>query len=84
MHWDRFDICRAYYWFLANYHHGQGSPEYIRLCRLSWKYRPSSIYSSTRLEREDSNAGMIYRNLVARLHRQKNNKYNNIQFFLAF
>jgi len=31
---DRFDICEAYYVYLAAHHEGMGSHKYERLCRL--------------------------------------------------
>jgi hypothetical protein len=63
---DRFEICRAYYWALAACHEGQWSEKYARLCKLGRIYRPSPLDSESRLEDEDSEAGQLYRDLVAR------------------
>ena len=35
MHFDRFDIVEAHYAFCSDYHEGQGSKKYQRLCRIS-------------------------------------------------
>lgn len=40
MNFDRFDICEAYYLALSEWHSGQGSAEYARLCRLTSYYTP--------------------------------------------
>lgn len=40
MYFDRFDIAEAHYLFLCDYHEGQGSEKYRRLCRLLGWFRP--------------------------------------------
>jgi hypothetical protein len=35
MHFDRFDICEAYFLALTDCHGGQWSAEYARLCKLT-------------------------------------------------
>lgn len=37
---DRFDICEAYYIYLASHHEGMGSRKYERLCRLLSYFDP--------------------------------------------
>lgn len=37
---DRFDICEAYYIYLASHHEGMGSHKYVRLCRLLEYFTP--------------------------------------------
>lgn len=37
---DRFDIATAHYAFNADYHGGQWSPEYRRLCRIGKYFDP--------------------------------------------
>ena len=34
MYFDRFDIAQAYYLFFVDYHEGQGSEKYKRLCKI--------------------------------------------------
>ena len=62
MHFDRFDICEAYYLFARDYHGGQGSREYAYLGRLSnlgFKSGPFLEVSSL-----NENAKEIYDSLV--------------------
>jgi hypothetical protein len=40
MHFDRFDICEAWYLALSHCHGGQWSREYSRLSRLSGYFSP--------------------------------------------
>lgn len=40
---DRFDICEAYYLFFMEYHEGQWSTKYKRLCRMGRYFRPSPL-----------------------------------------
>lgn len=65
MYWDRFDICEAYYLFFADYHEGQGSEKYRRLCQLT---RPGFFSPSPLLNLEglNENARAIYDALVER------------------
>ncbi len=41
MYFDRFDIVEAYYLFLGDYHEGQFSEKYERLCRMSKYFKPA-------------------------------------------
>lgn len=41
MHFDRFDICEAYYLALSHCHGGQWSREYERLCAMRRYFNPS-------------------------------------------
>lgn len=62
MYFNRFDVAEAWYLFLSNYHEGQGSEKYARLCKLLKSFRPSPM-----LNDEDSlseNGRVIYDNLV--------------------
>jgi len=63
MHWDRFDICEAYYCYAYGWHQGQGSRAYEifgRLQRMS--FRPGvGCHDPRRLER---NAQLILGKLI--------------------
>ena len=62
MYFDRFDIVEAHYWYCVEYHEGQWSPLYERLCRIGRYYKPSPmVMSSADL---GINAREIYENLV--------------------
>jgi len=61
MYFDRFDIIEAYYLFFMDYHEGQTSRKYIRLCKMGKYYKPSSTFSIDSLS---ENALVIYENLV--------------------
>lgn len=61
MHFDRFDICAAWYIFLSEYHEGQGSDKYKRLCKLLTYYTPAP---SLRWSNLNDNERSIYDNLV--------------------
>ena len=41
MYFDRFDICKAHYLFLSEFHEGQFSKKYARLSRLFQYYTPN-------------------------------------------
>jgi|TARA_B100000965_G_C19414871_1_gene679411 hypothetical protein len=64
MHFDRFDIIQAYYLFFVDYHEGQTSKKYTRLCKIGKYYKPSSTFSG--VDSLSENALAIYENLVAR------------------
>lgn len=68
MYWNRFDICRAYYWFAANYHTGQWSEEYTIFGRLDkLRYKPSPLdHGPQRNNLEDENCRSILANLIRR------------------
>ena len=61
MYFDRFDILEAYYCFFVDYHEGQNSKKYARLCKIKKYFKPSAnigiVYMS-------ENALAIYENLV--------------------
>ena len=59
---NRFAIVEAYYWWLADHHEGQDSPEYLRLSRVSRYFRPSSLASGP----QDEEAQTIYQALCVR------------------
>lgn len=64
MHFDRFDVCEAYYMFATLYHGGQWSEEYRIFGRLNRiKFRPRPNLS---VETLDDNAREIFDALVAR------------------
>jgi len=64
-HFNRFDICEAYYCYAVQYHNGQWSEEYAMLGRLiNLKFKPSPILE---IELEDSlseNGMKIYCNIL--------------------
>lgn len=43
MYFDRWNIVEAHYWFASDYHGGQFSELYSRLCRVSRYFRPSIL-----------------------------------------
>jgi hypothetical protein len=57
MYFDRFDICEAWYLWLAHNHGGQWSPEYERLSKLGEWFKPRP---SLELETLSDNAREIY------------------------
>jgi hypothetical protein len=67
MYWDRFDIAAAYYLYYCDYHSGQWSPEYARLCRILRYFRPSPMVEC--LDRLSDNAQEIYHRLETTSHR---------------
>ena len=40
MFFDRFDVVEAYWLWLCDYHEGQASERYARLCRMNRYFRP--------------------------------------------
>ena len=64
MYWDRFDIVEAHYLFCRDWHGGQWSDLYARMCRIS-KYFTPGLY----LEYESltENGQAIYDKLVVDL-----------------
>ena len=65
MYFDRFDIVAAHYAFYSDYHEGQWSRGYSRLCRISKYFRPSPLWKG--LESLSENGKEIYRSLQERL-----------------
>jgi hypothetical protein len=61
MHFDRFDICEAWYLHLVHNHAGQWSPEYERLCHLREWFIPRELG----YERLTDNGQAIYDQLQA-------------------
>lgn len=60
--WNRFDIVEAYYIYLVQYHEGQWSDTYRRLCRMSKYFKPSPMLCNE--EDLEENSRKIYNNLV--------------------
>ncbi len=44
MEWNRFDIVEAHYWFCADYHGGQWTALYERLCKIGSYYSPGPMH----------------------------------------
>ena len=63
MYFDRFDVCSAWYLFLEQYHEGQGSDRYARLCKLMETFYPSPLLCYETL---NDNAREIFHSLVAK------------------
>lgn len=63
MWFDRFDIVSAHFLFLSDYHEGQWSDKYLRLCRLAHYFSPGHGLDYSTLS---ENGQAIYDNLVAR------------------
>ena len=62
-HFDRFDVCAAYYCYAAEWHSGQWSKEYLLLGVLDrLRYRPGLSDQQSRTLNE--NARSIYDHLV--------------------
>lgn len=63
-HFNRLDICEAYYCFASDWHDGQGTWEYAVLGRLRRiGFRPSDTLRSYNL---NENARAIYLDLVSK------------------
>ncbi|GAF93761.1 unnamed protein product [marine sediment metagenome] len=63
-HYDRWDIVDAHYWHCADYHDGQFSDKYERLCQISRYYNPGPLANRPRTV----NALEIYDALKPVLH----------------
>ncbi len=64
-HFDRFDICEAYYCFASDWHGGMGSEEYQifgRLAKIKFQPRPNLSYDTL-----EENAREIYEELERRI-----------------
>jgi len=61
MYFDRFDIVSAYYVFFVQYHEGQWSDKYRRLCKIQSYFKPGVSVQNGELE---DNALEIYKSLV--------------------
>ena len=64
MHFDRFDICEAYFLALMECHGGQLSKEYARLCRLMSYFKPRPNLTTETLT---ENGREIYTNACIRM-----------------
>lgn len=60
MHFDRFDICKAWYLWLSHNHAGQSTTEYSRLCKMGEYFKPSPMLSYETLS---ENGQAIYNNI---------------------
>lgn len=74
MYFDRFDIIEAYYVFFVQYHEGQWSRKYRRLCKMGTYFKPGLSVQNGDLE---GNALEIYENLVLSI------KHNTLAKFHA-
>ena len=61
-YFDRFDICEAYYLFFRDWHNGQTSKEYLRLCKMQKYFKPSTLLNNS--ESLTENGYEIYINLL--------------------
>lgn len=61
MYWDRCDIVEAHYLFCCDYHEGQWSGLYAKLCRIGKYFEPSHVFNYDTLT---ENGQVIYDNLV--------------------
>ena len=73
MYFDRFDIMEAYYCFFVNYHEGQRSEKYKRLCKIKKYFKPSERMSKTAWPEDllSENALEIYKNLAEKEESKK-------------
>lgn len=62
MYFDRFDVVEAHYAYCADYHEGQGSELYRRLCRIGGYFTPSAMWRG--YESLSDNGQEIYQSLV--------------------
>ena len=62
MYFDRFDVVEAHYAYCADYHDGQGSDLYRRLCRIGAYFTPSPMWRG--YESLSDNGQEIYQSLV--------------------
>jgi len=63
MYFDRFDIVEAHYIFCTDYHDGQWSNLYAKLCRIGGYFSPGAAWSG-RIEDTSENCQEIYARLV--------------------
>lgn len=59
---NRIDVIEGYFWFFTNYHGGQFSDMYARLCRISRYFTPGPFNMGPSTE----GAQAVYDALVAR------------------
>ena len=60
MYYDRFDIVQAYYFYFRDYHAGQTSKDFERLCKIKTYWKPNRHD----LEHLSDNARLIYNQLI--------------------
>ncbi len=77
MGFDRFDVCRAYYWFAYQYHGGQWTEEYAIFGRLDkLGFRPSRLDNGPQRDiPEDENCRMILADIVQKYREQQHNRF---------
>ncbi len=61
MYWDRFDIVEAHYLYCSEWHSGQWSDLYAKMCRIQGYFKPGM---SLGYESLSENGKVIYDNLV--------------------
>lgn len=64
IYWDRWDIVSAYYAFYTDWHAGQGSYEYQRLCWIRQYFKPGRYWQGYSSLTENGEA--IYNELVTK------------------
>lgn len=57
---DRYSIVEGHYWYFVDYHEGQWSDEYRRLCRIQKYFKPSPLSSGP----ETDGGREVYDNLI--------------------
>lgn len=65
MYFDRFDIVEAHYAFACDYHGGQSTDLYAKLCRIGQYFTPSPLWRN--FDSLSENGKEIYNNLVQKL-----------------
>ena len=66
MFFDRFDIVEAHYLYCRDWHGGQWSKLYLRLCRIQRYFRPNDLCYDTLSD----NGREVYDRLVAEKRHQ--------------
>ena len=61
MYFDRYDIVEAHYAFACDYHSGQSSDLYAKLCRISRYYSPGRAWKG--YDSLSENGKAIYDNM---------------------
>ena len=72
MYWDRFDIVEAHYLFCRDWHSGQWSDLYARMCRIQKYFTPGTFLEYESLT---ENGKAIYDKLEADLNISKFHKF---------
>ncbi len=63
-YWNRFDIVEAYYVYLVQYHDGQFSEKYNRMCHILTYFQPSFSIKEKEEKALTENGKAIYDDLV--------------------